>query len=237
MDAELSVPQQEDVMYDVDSIRREFMAISREIAQCPHMKTCRQECPAGLDTRLPFPGFVGKHYAGLLIVGANPGISDREEFVKGDREHEERLRKIVKSGSMWDYENYLSFVSGYMALWKNHLCNKNFRHDLGYQIEHVAFLNLVKCGSERTGSDVFKNLGKNVAVRCGQRYALRQLSLLKPRYLVAQWKPVITSIHSLGFDISRIETAAYSGQRNLSIQERMREIRPLFKKFTSSSWS
>jgi hypothetical protein len=217
-----------------EDLLRQMMSLAREIVRCPHFDACRRECPS-MDREPPQPGFVGRRYRGLVILGANPGCGQGNEFyLRQDKECYRLAQVFADSGSIEDYGRYLDFTGQYMGSWHAHLCNREFRSLLGYDIEEVAYLNLVKCRTLVTGSDVFANCGEAATNRCVHSYLLRQLSALQPKYIACHWQGVARALPRIGIGLNGIEVATLNGARHLSAAAKIAEIKPLFARFAGA---
>ena len=116
-----------------------------------------------------------------------------------------------------------------MKLWNSHLCNNEFRNLLGYDIEEIAYLNIVKCRTEEGNSNVIRNIGMEVSRMCCASYLSKQLEILQPKYIVGHWNPVIDNLQTLGIDLSKYRTASMNGARHLAKEEKIREIKGIFE--------
>lgn len=211
-----------------------FFKMSCQIVSCAEFHDCRQLCGT-FDDEPPQPGFIGRSYRGLVIVGANPGTGYHRDFYqRNNKEYYALADKFSRSGNIKDYQAYLDFTANYMNYWNQHLCNAEYRSMLGYDIEDVAYLNIVKCRTSKTGSDVFSNCGQEVTAKCAHAYLLKQLEILAPKYIVCHWKPVYAALARLGFPMDDIKCAAFSGARHLTKPERTGEIKPIFDEFKQS---
>ena len=209
---------------------KKFYAISKEIVKCSDKQQCCKEC-SSMDTDSPQPGFIGRNYQGIVIIGANPGTGgEREYYQQMNRKYYAMADSFANSNDISDYHKYLDFSADYMQSWNQHLCNNKFRDFLDYDIEDIAYINIVKCRTTQTSSDVFANCGATVTYRCAEQYLLRQLDILKPKYIVGHWKTIGNTLERLGYDLSHIDYASYSGQRNLPVVKRIKDVQDLFNK-------
>jgi hypothetical protein len=178
----------------------------------------------------PQPGYIGRKYSnqnGLVIIGANPGIPNVSPFIQKDPIYIQHIQNFARNKDYDQFLQYLDYTDDYMKSWRNNLTNAHFRELLGYNIEEIAYINLVKCRSIQVGSNTIQTLGNTVTRRCFNLHTIRQLNLLKPRWIIGQWKQIPKTLHSLGYDIPKT-IPCYSGQRNLTEQARIKDIYPFF---------
>jgi hypothetical protein len=213
---------------------KEFFKISCEVGKCKHFHQCRRLCSTLDQTNnsTPQPGFIGKRYSGLVIVAANPGIPNVSPFIEREPIYLDLVKEFSETENYNSFLKYLDYASDYMSTWRNNLTNKDFRELLGYDIETIAYVNIVKCRSFETGSDPIKTLGKEVTERCFNNYLKKQLEVLQPKTIIGHWKPIPCVLNKLGYKVSS-NTPCYSGQRNLTISQRVQDILPHFKELTN----
>jgi len=214
----------------VPNAREGFALIQRKMLTCHLHDKCRA-ASNHFDDRPPNVGFLGRSYRGMVIVGGNPGIPTSAAHRRNDCKAYRLSGRYAKTGSMEDFEVLMDHMSEIMRCWKNNLCNDFFRDHLDYDIDEVAYLNLLKCRTAKTGSDPGRLVGAKISRRCAKKYALKELSLLRPRFIACQWKPLPGHLESLGFDLDGVEWACYSGARNLTYEDRATELVPLFEAF------
>jgi hypothetical protein len=171
----------------------------------------------------------------LVIIGANPGKGkDRDVYRVGATEYYRLAAQFAKSGKFEDYMKYRDYTAEYMNEWHGHFCNGENRRLLGYDIEEVAYLNLIKCRTEKPSSDVLANVGRKVVSTCYETHLRAQLELLRPKFIVGHWKKVVGTLAGLGYDISGCKCASASGARHLSAKQRISEIVSLFGIFANT---
>lgn len=226
-------------MNNIDSILNSFKDMACEMAECSNYEHCRQHCPpkATMDTQNPpYPDFLGRNYAGLVIIGANPGTSSQERSKRQDAVMNAHLRKLSETRNRQEYEALLDFRNTASLDWNLTLCSSYHREVLNYDFEKIAFLNIVKCRTLHPQSDVRKSVGLYVAGICAKQFLLRQLSLLKPRYIVCQWKAVGDSLRAVGYDFSGVEmVGSYNGQHNLTKEKRFEGVVEVFQAFRQAT--
>ena len=213
-----------------NSIIKEFFKISCEVGCCKYFKQCRNDC-SYLDNSInstPQPGFIGKRYNGLVIIAANPGIPNVSPFIEREPIYLNLVKKFSEKRDYNCFLQYLEYASDYMSTWRNNLANRDFRELLGYNIETIAYINIVKCRSSPTGSDPIKTVGREVTERCFNTFLKKQLEILQPKAIVGHWKPIPKTLAELGYYTSR-PIPCYSGQRNLTIKERVKDLIPYFE--------
>lgn len=226
-------------MSNIDFILNGFKDMTCEMAECSNYEHCRQHCPpkAAMDTKNPpYPDFVGRNYAGLVIIGANPGTSSQERSKRQDAVMNAHLRKLSETRNRQDYEALLDFRNTASLDWNLTLCSSYHREVLNYDFEKIAFLNIVKCRTLNPQSDVTKNVGSHVAKTCAKQFLLRQLLLLMPKYIVCQWKAVEDSLHAVGYNFSGVQmVGCYNGQRNLPKEQRLAGVVDVFRAFQQAT--
>jgi len=121
-----------------------------------------------------------------------------------------------------------------MAIWRNNLANSYFRELLGYDIENIAYINIVKCRSIKVGSDPFDAVGYSVTYRCFTEHTAKQLSILNPKWIVGHWEPIPEVLKTLGYRTNQY-IPCYSGKRDLTYEQRAEEIIPFFKQLGSAA--
>jgi hypothetical protein len=216
------------------SILSRFFETASQVANCPHYDVCRRDCPS-LDrsaNSTPQPGFIGRRYGGLVIIGANPGIPNVSPFIEREPVYLSLIRDFARSGDFSKFLRYLDYAATYMSTWRNNLTNNEFRGLLSYDIETIAYVNIVKCRSEPTGSDLFKTVGESVTRRCFTSHLARQLKILEPKGFIGHWKPIPKTLRTLGYNVP-LDMPCYSGQRNLPVSKRVRELVPFFQRLAN----
>jgi len=218
------------------NVIQEFFSGACDIGNCPHFDQCRKECPTLDNTpnSTPQPGFIGRRYKGLVIIGSNPGIPKTKLFQKREPIYLKHIYDFAIEKNFDKFQEYLDYASDYMTIWNNNLTNSYFRNLLGYDIENIAYINIVKCRSINTGSDPLNTVGYSVARRCFTTHTVKQLDLLKPQWIVGHWKPIPDVLRKLGYRINQY-IPCYSGKRDWTYEQRAEEIIPFFKKLRSTS--
>jgi len=217
-----------------DTIHR-FFDVACDIAQCSHYNRCRGDCPF-LDSSTnstPQPGFIGRKYSGLVIVGANPGIPNVSPFIEREPEYVRHIQNFARRRDFELFNRYLDYAADYMGTWRNNLANQSFRKLLGYDIEEIAYINVVKCRSNPVGSNPFTSVGEPVTRRCFNSHTARQLAVLKPKWIVAHWKPIPRTLAALGYDFPKA-IPAYSGAYHLPLEKRVSELVSFFRELRNS---
>jgi hypothetical protein len=215
---------------------REFFTEACNIGNCPHFDQCRNECP-NLDNSsnsTPQPGFIGRHYKGLVIIGSNPGIPDSKLYQEMEPIYLKHIHDFAVEKDFQKFLDYIDYLSDYMAIWKNNLTNNYFRDLLKYDIGNIAYLNIVKCRSINVGSDPFNTVGYSITRRCFTEHTLRQLDILKPKWIVGHWKTIPGVLKTLGYRVNQY-IPCYSGKRDWTYEQRAHEIIPFFKQLQSAS--
>lgn len=184
----------------------------------------------------PTPDYVGPRYRGLVVIGANPGIAFRSKQKANDA-HTFELQDRIAAGDRVAYDELLLHLPESMLGWQQ-MVNGFARQFLRYDIEEIAYINLVKCATTTPHSDVhnlFRNNAKAIPQRCWDANSLPLLESLRPRFIAALWRPVLGSLRQLGYLFAGVEmTGAYNGQRNLPIHKRYEDVKKVFDAFNLS---
>jgi hypothetical protein len=218
---------------DVSDGRGEFLSLMIQVANCPNLARCRSDCQKLDKTKFPSPDFVGRRYRGLVIVGGNPGNSYNASTSQSDQVADQLMDRVRMHGRQEDAEKVLEFYPSWMLSWKQ-IVNASHREILRFDIEEVAYLNLVKCKTLVGSSNTLRLVGTEVFERCADTYALRQLEILRPRFLVGLWQPIRGMLEGAGFSFRGIQYAAYNGQHSLPLEERLSDIKRLFAQFNQT---
>jgi hypothetical protein len=128
----------------------------------------------------------------------------------------------------------MRFIPQSMLGWRQ-VVNRRARDFLKYDIDEVAYVNLVKCGTTRTSSDIhslFKGGAGSIPKRCWDTHTRDLLDYLKPSRVVALWKPIRSNLARLGFSFDGVEKfGAHNGSRSVSFDDKFLEIKPIFDQF------
>lgn len=219
-------------------MRQEFrnrcFASAQRVAACPHLTTCRSELSAAgkeMPLPLPSPDFVGSRYRGLVIVAGNPGIAHA-----GVQHHNDAimfdLQQRVGAGDQDAFEQLMVFLPESMLHWPQ-VVNAAGRERMGYDIEEIAYVELVKCATRPLGSDLRGLLrGTDILSRCWETHTRAMLALLQPTHIVALWKPIIPTLEHLGYQFSAQSRIGYhSGARSFTLEQRYAHAKPVFDHF------
>ena len=215
-------------MSDDSFLKTAFLAAER-VAACPHAEICqaefrkkgaREQSPE--DRRLgpmPSPDFIGSRYRGLVVVGGNPGIASTTEHRCNDRITLDLQRRIAL-GDRRAFEELMRHLPVSMAHWKQ-VVDADGRRRLRYNIEEIAYVNLVKCGT-RPGRGNTKALfsGTPILSRCWETHTKQMLDWLAPTHVVALWKPIIGILNKLGFNVDAVVSGYHNGARHLTKDQR-----------------
>lgn len=208
------------------TLRSSFIQLAANAVNCPFRDRCRAEC-SSMTKHPPQPGFLGRRYAGLVVIGANPGVRYTDD--PNDRDYTGAIDRLAETGSAEDFEALHDITSNYMLSWPNNLANRRNRELLDYDIESIAYLNIAKCRTVVAASDVAKTVGLASAQRCFETHLRDQLDLLNPQRIVFHWIPIESRLREFGYAPGQGTLhAAFSGQRNLRLAQRLSTIRPLF---------
>jgi hypothetical protein len=211
----------------------DFFPFAQRIANCPHRACCRRECGIMPNDR-PSPDYVGPRYRGLVVIGANPGIASTDSQRVNDARTFELQTKIAE-GNRDAFSELLRFLPMSMMGWKQ-VVDRGGRDYLGYDIEEIAYINIVKCATSKPLSDVFKLFtegASDIPRRCWETHTQPILEALRPRFVVALWLPVIDSLKALGYQFAGVRQAgSYNGQRNLPKAKKYQGAKRVFDSFS-----
>ncbi len=181
----------------------------------------------------PSPDYIGPRYRGLVVVGANPGIAITPSQKLNDARTFE-LQERIATGDRDAFAELLRHLPDSMLGWKQ-MVNRSARAYLDYDVEEIAYINLVKCATTITNSDVrklFKGAAKDVPSRCWNLHTRAILEALNPHFVVALWIPVLQNLEWLGYRFDAVKKfAAYNGQRNLRSEEKYKGVKAVFDFF------
>ena len=202
-----------------------------EVAACPHLATCRAEMSAAkkaMPLALPSPDYVGPKYNGLLIIGGNPGIAHRAAHHANDA-HMFALQAKIATGDQAAFDELMTFLPQSMAHWLQ-MVNTDGRQRMQYDIEEIAYIDIVKCATRPGGSKLEALLaGTQVLQRCWTTHTAALLDLLAPTHIVALWAPIISTLKGLGYTFpSNAISGHYDGRRNWGRDQRYQAAKPVF---------
>jgi hypothetical protein len=222
----------------MNGLQQDFLNLTARVAQCPHVVTCRRECEYIRTVEPPIPDFFGRNYRGFVIIASIPGTSKtaKEQTKANDVERAFLTDEFGKRPTFDNYASLMDHGERFMRNWDDErmLVRSHWRRKLGYNIENVAFINLIKCRSTTAESNVEKPAFKTVADRCWQEHTAQQLEALRPRYIAAQYKDV--------FDIlvlrrlipnEAIQVGWFNGarRRDLTDETRIENCKDVFARF------
>jgi hypothetical protein len=202
-----------------------------KVAACPHIGTCRQE--SGIMPReLPSPDFIGSRYRGLVIIGGNPGVAHKPaHFVNDDLMFDYQRR--IAQGERVAFEKLMAFLPESMRRWPQ-MVNDTGRRLMDYDIEEVAYVDIVKCATKPGSSDLrrlFRH-APDVIGRCWTHHTKPLLELLKPTHIVALWKPIVPTLQSLGYIFPKgVPIGHYNGCHSWSLDRRYAGAKAVFDAF------
>jgi hypothetical protein len=207
-------------------------AFAQKIADCPHRARCRTECRFIANER-PSPDYIGRRYRGLVVIGANPGVASKPEHEINDV-RTFALQERIAEGDRDAFSDLLQHLPQSMLGWRQ-MVSRSARAYLEYDIEEIAYINLVKCATTRTDSNVrklFKEKASKIPERCWDTHTRPILEALRPRFIVALWLPIKSNLESLGYRFEGVEKfGAHNGARNLSWERRYEDAKSVFDSF------
>ncbi|MCH8685874.1 hypothetical protein [Pedomonas mirosovicensis] len=211
--------------------------IARRVAACPHSNGCRAEfygkARSGEQRHIapvPSPDFIGSRYSGLVIIGGNPGLAHHDIHHANDR-HMFDLQRKIAAGDQAAFDELLEFMPRSMAHWPQ-VVDSDGRQRLQYDIEEIAYVNLVKCGTiPGKGNTHSLFNGTGILNRCWEQHTRQLLELLRPTHVLALWKPIVTLLEGLDYPIQEIEVGYHNGARQLTKDERYATARHVIDSF------
>lgn len=144
-----------------------------------------------------------------------------------------RLQQRIAEGDETAFAELCSFLPISMATWRQ-MVDIESRKRLNFDIQDIAYINLVKCGTRPGGGSpqsLFRGTG--ILGRCWEMHTRALLEILKPTHVVALWKPIVAVIEGLGFPLKTVVHGYHSGARNLAIAERYAAAAPVFDEYYS----
>ena len=205
-----------------------------DVASCDS-QVCQKN---GMICNQRYPGFIGRNYkeGGLVIIGGKPASTDSAKFKRKNKEMQNLLDVFSKEKNEESFKEYMTELSSYMEEWSDiNLVSKKMRQTLRYDIEDVAFINLVKCFSSKEAPDgnemnVIGACGREIVEKCFVSHAKKQIEILKPKYVVLLGRSIRDTIAKLGLIDCEV-WPAQNGTRGISEEEKLKEIRPTFEAF------
>jgi hypothetical protein len=204
--------------------KRSAFEIARGVAACPHSAVCGLEFHRKLEksqpgkqrhfAAVPSPDFIGSRYSGLVIVGGNPGLAHHGVHHANDQRMFDLQRRIA-SGDQAAFDDLLAFMPTSMAHWPQ-VVDVDGRGRLKYDIEEVAYVDIVKCGTA-PGRGNTHSLFNGTAIlgRCWNHHTRQLLELLQPTHVLALWKPIVGVLERLGYPLHDKVVGYYCGARQL----------------------
>ncbi|MBP2315473.1 uracil-DNA glycosylase family protein [Azospirillum soli] len=236
----MSTEQQQDPV----ATARGFHAILRQVAVCQHRSACLRDCGTMIRERPPSPDYIGPRYAGLVIVGANPGNGSTGSRKANDDHMERLMQRVGEEADVAAFQALMRFLPVSMQGWQQVVTSKH-REILGFDIEEIAYINVVKCKTSNASANPADTVGDRVLRRCWQTYTAHQLRLLRPTHVIGLWKGIDVVLAALGYDIHRrtfrlpeggaepigVVYGFHNGQRSLAIEQRLREAKRVVEDF------
>lgn len=230
---------------DLPAITAEFHAAVRYVATCAHRDTCLRDCGTMIPERPPSPDYIGPRYAGLVIVGANPGNGSNGAQTANDTLMERLMRQVGEEPDAAAFHALMKFLPTSMLEWKQ-VVSASHRQILGFDIEEIAYINLVKCKTTSASADPFDTVGEAVTQRCWKTYTAYQLQRLRPSHVIGLWKGIDAVLETLGYDIQGktfrlprggdtevidVVYGYHNGQRSLTKDQRLADAKRVVDDF------
>lgn len=217
-----------------------YFEIARGVAACPHIEVCGAEFQRKCDrvwpdqrshfASVPSPDFIGSRYSGLVIVGGNPGLAHHGVHHANDRRMFDFQRRIA-AGDRAAFVELLEFMPASMAHWPQ-VVDRDGRRRLQYDIEDVAYVDIVKCGTSPGKGDtrsLFR--GTSILERCWEQHTSELLRLLEPTHILALWTPIVGILERLGYSLHDKVVGWHSGARHLTKDARYASARSVIDDF------
>jgi hypothetical protein len=141
------------------------------------------------------------------------------------------LQRRIAMGDQAAFDELLAFMPTSMAHWPQ-VVDGDGRLRLQYDIEEVAYIDIVKCGTAPGRGDtdsLFKNTG--ILGRCWEQHTRRLLELLRPSHILALWKPISGVLERLGYPLDDKVVGYHSGARHLTKDARYATARGVVDRF------
>jgi hypothetical protein len=205
--------------------------------KCSNYDYCRKHCLPSQqmdEKNRPFLDFIGTDYAGLVVISSKPAaLSDK--YAAENKTIEDELENICETRDISSYIKLLNFRDETSRNWDSTICRSQFRRDLRFELKNIAFLNIVKCRTITNVANLSKTVGINVIRTCSEKFLLNQLQILNPKYIIVEYKTTWTSLKLTNFQSTMEQTiVSYSGNRKIPLNDRLKNIRPIFSEFNDS---
>jgi|SRR5271157_1567567 len=205
-------------MKPMTKLQFRFKKIVEDMNNCQYKPICRSNCPFIPSSSLPIPDYLGPLYdiGGIIIVASNPGpLSSSYAYCDGVRDT--LFQNLGNSTSVIDYKTLRDFLRDYMKTWKNRLLvNMQNQCTLNYDIERIAFINLVKCRTIKTWSRISPKVQDKIAKQCWEAWTEEQINLLNPGFIFFQWKGTEASFKTVCPYHNNFTTYSYNGSTAIS---------------------
>lgn len=206
-------------------LERRFFEVARGVAGCPNIDICRGEFlgkypEARTNERrhfasVPSPDFIGSRYSGLVIIGGNPGLAHQGVHYENDRRMFDFQRRVA-AGDQEALTELLAFLPSSMAHWPQ-VVDTQSRLRLGYDIEDIAYIDIVKCGSAPAKGDTRSLFARTkILERCWKLHTRQLLELLQPTHILALWKPILGVLDYVGYPLHDKVVGYHTGARHLT---------------------
>lgn len=220
---------------DMDAgIKAGSFSTAREVAACPFVGLCSSEFfekhrPTTETHRwhfanVPSPDFIGSKYRGLVVIGGNPGLAHHGIHYENDKVIFNLQRRIAQ-GDQEAFDALLAFMPSSMAHWPQ-VVNNDGRRRLEFNIDEIAYIDIVKCGTAPAAGDTAALLrGTGILKRCWQTHTHRLLELLAPTHVLALWSPIPRVLRELGYPLEDKVVGHYTGARHLTSEAKYASAR------------
>lgn len=208
----------------------ELARLQAGIVTCPHQALCRSECAKLVRDEAPIPDFIGVDYAGLVIIGTNPGTKKAGQSDTGDAARQRLAEALAKKPGAHRLKGLSEALDHIMRDWKSTLTNNKWRTSLRLPVRRAAAINLIKCRTTAPCNNPFK-ISPTVAQRCFETNTRPLLSLLNPTHVIGQWKGAADALTRLWPERFPSVPPSFNGYRKLHDTKKQADILPVITDF------
>lgn len=130
------------------------------------------------------------------------------------------LQRRLARGEKGAFDELMRFLPESMANWPQ-VVNADGRRRLRFDIENVAYIDIVKCGTAPGRADTSALFGgTEILNRCWTNHTRRLLELLAPTHILTLWTPIKKVLEGLSYSLKDKELGNYNGARHLTLEQR-----------------
>lgn len=177
--------------YDIEHIKKEMIQLMTGIVNCSH---CKKFVEGEELDKQHFPGFIGKEYKGLVIIGRNPGSSGSANRREIDKRTFNSLSSF-KNNPTKSFDAYQDALKSAMEEWTVWKKSKDLRDEFFYkrhniEPDNIAFINLAKCRLKDPKKKLIPNICLQCTKECFKNFTQKQLEVLNPTHIIYLFKGV-----------------------------------------------